>query len=187
MVEAMWSRPIRIALANSRLRFIVGEAPRSSHTTEAWVIVTSLRTPRPAMMTAATSSSWRLISPANVERIRPPSSTTPVRCAELTDHQPIPAVSAIPVRVPASAALVRRDGPWVVYRTTYMITAEATRATGTAGWPASMAGITKTPTTAPANPSPIRAISPRSRATARTTTTNSPPTSQSEVDRSISK
>ena len=77
-------------------------------------MVTSLRTPSPAMTTAATSSSWRLMSPAKVDRIRPPSSTTPVRCAEPTDHQPIPAVSAIPVRVPASAALVRSDNPWVV-------------------------------------------------------------------------
>ena len=66
------------------------------------------------MTTAATSRSWRLMSPANVERIRPPSSTTPVRWAEPTAHQPIPAVSAIPTRVPASAALVRSDRPWVV-------------------------------------------------------------------------
>ena len=69
-----------------------------------------------------------------------------------------------------------------------MITAAAMSATGTAGWPASRAGIMKTPhhrTGEP--PAPPEPSGRASLATARTTTANSPATSQSEVDRSISK
>ena len=77
-------------------------------------MVTSFSTPSPAITTAATRRSWRRIWSAYVERTCPPSSTTPVRCAEVTDHQPMPAVSAIPASVPASAALVRSETPWVV-------------------------------------------------------------------------
>ena len=38
---------------------IVGEAARSSHTAEVWVMVTSLSTPSPAIITAQVSSPWK--------------------------------------------------------------------------------------------------------------------------------
>src|SRR5829696_3531212 len=56
-VDAMWSRPIRMAAENNRR--LSGSASASSHTAEAWVMVTSLRTPSPAtvipQMTTAVS------------------------------------------------------------------------------------------------------------------------------------
>ncbi len=44
----MWSRPIRMALENSR--FWSGSESASSQTADAWVMVTSFSTPRPATM-----------------------------------------------------------------------------------------------------------------------------------------
>ena len=41
MVEAMWSRPMRIPEAKIRARDISGAASRSSQTAELWVMVTS--------------------------------------------------------------------------------------------------------------------------------------------------
>ncbi|SKX89519.1 Uncharacterised protein [Mycobacteroides abscessus subsp. abscessus] len=51
---AMWSRPTRIA-ARKVARRVGSPAPASSNAADAWVIVTSLRTPRVPMMNPASS------------------------------------------------------------------------------------------------------------------------------------
>ena len=66
------------------------------------------------MTTAATSSAWKSRPPAYAVSTPPASSVMPVRCVAPTAQAPSAAVSAMPPRVPARAALVRIEKPWVV-------------------------------------------------------------------------
>src|SRR5437016_3760694 len=67
-VEAMWSRPIRMAEAKSARAPRVGLAWCNSHTAEAWVTVTSLSTPRDPMTMPPRMRPLQLMLPARVCR-----------------------------------------------------------------------------------------------------------------------
>ena len=80
-VEAMWSRPMRIAEPNSSRALVRGASSCSSQTAEDWVMVTSLSTPNPEMISpqvimpeserwSVARMSWYVFS-----------SPAPVRCA----------------------------------------------------------------------------------------------------------
>ena len=111
-VEAMWSRPILMPPVNSRARDSPGLAACSSHTAEAWVMVTSLRTPRPAMTMPQVSREVRLRPGTRLMSVTEVSSLAPVRLAAPVPHRDSPTVMTTPAKVPSSAVVVRTEIPW---------------------------------------------------------------------------
>ena len=111
--DATWSRPIRIAAANSAPGPMPGLARCSSHTALVWVTVTSSSTPSAPMITPA-SSSPRASTPVPSVAIRLLVwSSSPVSRAAAENAAPSTPISASDSRVPSTAVEVRADGPWV--------------------------------------------------------------------------
>ena len=110
----MWSRPMRMPPVNRRIRLSDVLAACSSHTAEAWVMVTSLSTPRPAMTMPQVSSARRLSPGTAAASVSADSSVAPVRFAAPTPHRDSTTVMTTPTIVPSKAVVVRTETPWAM-------------------------------------------------------------------------
>ena len=122
----MWSRPIRIARENRR-RWS-GSSSASSHTADAWVMVTSLSTPSPAtMMPHEHHRGQRQIGRGRGQHVvvlrGDPGQVGPAASPRTPTGRSV----ISPKRVPTSAVDVRAEKPWAAYRTTNMIADEPIR------------------------------------------------------------
>ena len=89
-----------------------GLAACSSHTAEAWVMVTSLSTPRPAITMPQVSRVCRSMPSTTEARVRATSSVAPVSLAASVPHKESTTVRTTPATVPSSAVVVRTLIPW---------------------------------------------------------------------------
>ncbi len=111
--EATWSRPIRMAAANSAPGPSAGFARRSSHTALVWVTVTSSSTPSAPMIIPASSRPRASTAVPRVAIRLLVWSSSPVSWAAAENAAPSPPISASDSRVPSTAVEVRAEGPWV--------------------------------------------------------------------------
>ena len=133
-------------------------------------MVTSLRTPRPEMMSPQRITPEMEMLEDVFTRVAASWLPTPARLAASVAQAASSAVMANPKMVPRSAVEVRAENPWAKYSTPIMITVDPTKASSSGGFPSTRPGSRKFASTKYAPTSPIRARSPRHLATAMTTT-----------------
>src|SRR5438309_6877819 len=122
----MWSRPTRMP---DRYRSAVprfGLAAWISQMVDAWVTVTSFRTPREPMITPARTSPERLTLPTADCNEVVSSDERPVRWVAATKAAASAAVTPRLASVPSRAVVVRTLKPWATYTTTKMMAADPT-------------------------------------------------------------
>ena len=160
-----------MALVNNRRRSsLPSQMSASSHTAEAWVMVTSLSTPSPATTMAQVTRTDMCICGAMAPSRRSSSPLTPVKCDQVAAHIPSPAHTRMPKIVPTRAVVVRMLTPWVRYSTRNMIARLVTTPMSSGSRPMTRAGIMNVQMSHNANPRATTARTPRHLATAMTTT-----------------
>src|SRR5919106_3249838 len=168
----MWSRPTESARRNRSPKPCAGLAWRRAMTVEAWLTVTSSRTPSAAMtMPASTRPSserpWTF-----VRRSEASSEAKPVMWARSVKRTARATVSERQTAVPRAAAIVFGPIPCASAMVTSMTASAPTTATASGERPSRMAGTTKSRTTARLRASPARARRPRQRPSATTANAN---------------